>query len=175
MTRVGLTLAAVAAFLAVAAACSEATTGPTVNGPDMLVNDTMDIDSGDLGASPPPASDTGADAALYPDATPGYAPMLEECAACECSTKKGFCFAGGAHFSGAGGSGDGGGDGGGGPAACAMVPADTVSPGCNTLPAACAGTPTCDCVLSAIQTMFECYLVCTPDDGYLLVYCPNGP
>ncbi len=166
MMRTGATLVVVAAAIALAAACSEAT-APTVVAPgDDLVNDSNNTDAAPMPA-PPPDSDAQADASMdtgivYTDGS--YAPMLNTCAACSCSATKGFCFAGGVHLSG-------------GPdaqPACAMVTGSTVEDGCNSLPAACAANPTCDCVLTAVQPQFQCYLVCSPDNGYLLVYCPNG-
>jgi hypothetical protein len=160
---VALTLLAVVAALAVAGACSESST-PTVSPGDDLVDNTNGEDAGMPIPPPPPDTDAQMDAGLYPEGS-SYAPMLATCAACSCDTSKGFCFAGGIHFSGAPEAGP----------ACSMVGGpDATVDGCNALPAACAATPTCGCVLEAIQPQFKCYLVCTPDNGYLLVYCPNG-
>jgi hypothetical protein len=165
MRRLALTLVGALAALALAGACSEAS-APTISPGDDLVDDTNNEDTGPPMPAPPPDTDAEMDAGLYPDGSSSYMPMLGQCAACACTASKGFCFAGGIHFSGAPDAGE---------PACSMVggPDATVN-GCNALPAACAATPTCGCVLEAIQPQFKCYLVCTPDDGYLLVYCPNG-
>jgi hypothetical protein len=179
-----------ALLLSLAAACSNGTP-PAVHPGDDITDNTNEGDTG-IPATPPPSGDSGMDdSSLYDDS--GFQPMLGACSTCSCSTKKGFCFGGGVTFhspplplGGHSDAGDGGGAGDAsedtGPAACPMVSAGTndagqtkIEIGCNTLPAACAATPTCGCVLEAIQPQFACYLVCTPDDGYLLVYCPNGP
>jgi hypothetical protein len=172
MVRVGLSLVVLGSAIAVAVACAEKQS-PTIAPGDDLENDTNDSDA--QPPLPPTApADAQIDAGLYPDGESTYAPMLAQCAACECSAKKGFCFAGGVHFSNPPPSEAGASDA---EAACSMVGGGSagVVNGCNALPSACTANPTCACVLDAIQTQFACYLVCSPDDGYLLVYCPNGP
>jgi hypothetical protein len=159
--RATLTLFGVMLALALFGACSE--TRPNGGPGDDLIDNTNNEETGP--PSPNPAVDSGSmdsSPMNYPDSS--YAPLLTTCAACDCSSAKGFCFAGGTHFVGPSDA-----------PACVMIDASTVGIGCNPLPAQCGPNPQCDCVINAIQPQFSCYLVCTPDPGYLLVYCPNGP
>jgi hypothetical protein len=172
MVGLGGTGAVVAFF-----ACSD-------SGPPTGSGNTLIDDSHHSGDELPPAMDPSpADALpemLYPsDAVAEYAPALDTCAACTCDPATNFCFAGGMHarspFASMDASDEGGegGDAAAATPACPLVSGSTVQVGCNALPPACAASPTCACVLDAIQPQFSCYLVCSPDPGYFRVYCPN--
>src|ERR1700722_13792334 len=145
-------------------ACNESS--PPVNKPgDDTINGTHEPEAGLPAPNPTEDSSTPMDPPMY-DVGTGYAPALDTCGSCSCDMTKSFCFAGGTH----------------GitptdapPPACTLVDASTVQIGCNPLPASCTANPTCDCIEDAIQTQFGCYLVCTPDPGYFLVYCPSPP
>jgi hypothetical protein len=160
MVRAPLVVLFIAAAVAVGGACSNPTKPPNAPGDD-LVNDTNEEEAG------PPQPNQPVDAAPMDSSPPvsadaSYVPMLMACASCNCSMTTGFCFAGGTHMLGPSDA-----------PACMMVAGPAIGVGCNALPAACAANPTCACVIDAIQPQFNCYLVCTPDPGYFLVYCPS--
>lgn len=147
--------------ISLAAACSSSKSTGGDGGVDDLTDDTHHEDAGP-GTPLPPADAGPVDAATT--TYDNYAPALDTCRSCSCPSSSAFCFAGGIHAITPPDAA---------PAACVIVDAGAVEPGCNTLPPACAAKPTCECVIAAIQPSFTCYLVCTPDPGYLLVYCPN--
>jgi hypothetical protein len=163
--RARVVLLTVTLALIVVGACTSQSSNVNKPGDD-LINSTNEKDMGPPMAPPPQDSGAaGMDGPVYDVAT-GYMPALNTCASCSCSESKGFCFAGGTRGVTPTDA----------PApACTMVDASTIEVGCNPLPPSCVATPTCTCVLEAIQAQFSCYLVCSPDPGYLLVYCPSGP
>ena len=170
----------IASSLGAAIACSD-TAKPLGKG-DKFINDTTGQDAASQPPPPPPPPtdapyDTGSDGYMY-------MPQLGTCASCSCDPAKNYCFSGGtikaAHriFAGMGpifGENEGG-EGGGGPPPppCKILDAGTLTDGCIPLPPACAATPTCPCLVKALQPYYSCYLNCSPTPGYLEVYCP-GP
>jgi hypothetical protein len=172
-----ITAFVVVAGIGAAIACSDAAK-PLGTG-DKFINDTLGEDA----YSPPPpqcAPDTGSYEAAAEGG--GYAPALNTCSSCSCDPTKNYCFSGGVlrtavrpFPAGSGGFGepDGAAMAGPPPAPCKILDAGTLTTGCVPLPAACKATPTCDCLLAALQGYYSCYLVCTPTPGYLEVYCPN--
>jgi hypothetical protein len=154
---------------------------------DKFIDDTA---GQDVSAPPPPGpTDSGGDGA------DGYGPTVIACAGCSCDPAKDYCFSGGSGSGtvGEGGSGaddasdgasthrpavplggfgepDGAAEAGPPPPPCPVVAAGAI--GCIPLPTACAATPTCPCLLDALQMQYPaCYLVCTPTPGFLSVYC----
>ena len=88
---------------------------------------------------------------------------LGACSSCVCSPSTSFCFAG-ATLRAAMDSG--------GPVPCTVASGATPQVGCNSLPAACAAKPSCECIIAALQPMYACYLNCQAGSSWL-VYCPN--
>jgi hypothetical protein len=174
--------ARIATFVVVAAigaaiACSDSAK-PLGSG-DKVINDTMGQDASQPQPPPPPA-DAG-DVMTYYDSSDGYAPALSTCGGCSCDPSKNYCMSGGVlkaiqPFPNSAGFGesDGAAEAGPPPAPCKVLDAGALGNGCIPLPTACKTTPTCDCLLAALQPYYKCYLVCTPTPGYLEVYCP-GP
>ena len=129
---------------------------------------------------PPPNPDTPIDASVDANdaSTYGDGAARATCGGCACTPDAHYCF-GGASPRGLdpispneADAGDDGGDSG--PAACPLPPdASTVQAGCNDLPAECAAAPTCECILTALQPKYSCYLVCQVPGPQFLVYCPN--
>jgi hypothetical protein len=166
---------AVVAGIGAAIACSDAAK-PLGTG-DKFVNET---DGEDTYVPPQPTPPSGDGGTTYEGGEDGYAPALNTCASCSCDPAKNYCFSGGVlrevkPFPGSSGFGEPDGAATSGPPAapCKILDAGTLGNGCIPLPAACKTTPTCDCVLAALQSYYSCYLVCTPTPGYLEVYCPN--
>jgi hypothetical protein len=159
-----------------AVACSDSAQ-PLGKG-DTFTNDTVGQDV--YSPAPPQPTDGGGDA----DA---YAAPASPCASCTCSSAKNYCFAGGAlktartivpsHILASGfGEPDGAAEANAPPPpACPILAAGSTSNGCIPLPSACEATPTCACVLNALQPMYACYLDCALGMDSLEVYCPNGP
>lgn len=180
----GLPLACASALtcaLALVAACSD-TKSATGQG-DNVIDDTRNQPRPP--ANPDPPVDASVDTGPLYDANGNYKP-LTACSDCACTPDTHFCFGGGAsrslspQIADAGAASSDAGDGGdGGLAACPLPgsagggEAGTIQVGCNNLPAECAATPTCACVLNAIQPHFQCYLVCHDPGASLLVYCPS--
>jgi hypothetical protein len=141
-------------------------------------NDT----EGEDAYTPPPPYTPSPDGAgdAYPD---GYTPALGTCGSCSCDPTKNYCMSGGTRktarervsypYGGGFGEPDGAGDAAP-PAPCKVLEAGATGNGCIPLPATCAKTPTCDCLVNALQPNYTCYLACSPSPGYLEVYCPNG-
>jgi hypothetical protein len=163
-----------AASMGMALACSDSAQ-PLGTG-DKFINDTAGQDA--YSASVPVTSDAGSDA----DA---YGPALNTCASCSCDPTRNYCFSGGTPralssvpvhiLSGGFGEPDGAAQANiPPPPPCPILDAGTMSNGCTPLPQACEATPTCACVLNALQPLYVCYLVCSPSPGFLEVYCPNG-
>jgi hypothetical protein len=161
-----------------AVACSDSAK-PLGSG-DKFVNDTAGQDA----YSPPPPSspsDAASDADAYAAAAAASA-----CESCSCDPKVNYCFSGEAlrmtfkdpiHVILAAGFGEP--DGAAEakappPPPCPVLTVGSTDDGCIPLPAACAATPTCACVLAALQPLYACYLDCSPTPGYLSVRCPNG-
>ncbi len=157
-----------------AAACVESHPGNQAPG-NTVVNDTHNSDAQPPPPPPPPPDDGGTDGISYDGY--GYsdgAPMVNPCDMCTCDMTTSYCWAGVGRYMGATGGGAEAGY-----PACPLVDAGaatTTTPGCTMLPPECAAMPTCACVINSIQTaifaQYHCYLDCTPDPGYLLVYCP---
>jgi hypothetical protein len=180
-----ITASIVAASLGAAFACSDAAQ-PLGSG-NKFINDTMGMDAYSQ-PPPPPPSDASGDAET--DGGDGYKPALNTCASCSCDPSKNYCMSGGTQKTkrvsfpfGGFGEPDGASSGPP-PAPCKVVDAGAAksggawSPpagnGCIPLPPACVKTPTCECLVDALQPFFTCYLVCSPTPGFLEVYCPNG-
>jgi hypothetical protein len=167
-------------------ACSD-TAKPLGTG-DMFINDTA---GQDVFSQPVPTLDSGADSA---DA---YGSSMNACAACSCDPTKNYCYSGGstasapdgataaadtgtngdsagAHFPlaiplGGFGEPDGAAEAGPPLPACPMVAAGSL--GCTPLPSACTASPSCTCLLGALQGQYStCDLNCTPTPGFD-VYC----
>jgi hypothetical protein len=169
------TLAIVVSCLGAVWACSDSA-APLGSG-DKLVNDTAGMDANSQPPPPPPPGDGAADGA---DGY-GYAPALNTCGSCSCDPTKNYCMSGGTRVKGRtsypyGGFGEpDGAPTGPPPAPCKVLDAGAQGNGCIPLPAACATTPTCDCLVNTLQPMYACYLVCSPTPGFLEVYCPDAP
>ena len=176
VTRLGSRTGALAAFLAVApvavlsAGCTDASRTDAPG--NVVVDDTRDQPRPPANPDPP---SSGSDAAVadagpaYPaDAPDGYAP-LSACGECACAAPGNYCFGGGSPRTARASSA---------PADDAALPACTLAdpggtqPGCYAVPAACTATPTCACVLNALQPRLACYLVCAAGDP-MRVYCPS--
>jgi hypothetical protein len=171
-----MTAFVVVAGVAAAIACSDAAK-PLGTG-DKFVNNTLGEDA----YVPPQPSPPDTDGSSYEGGQDGYAPALNTCSSCSCDPAKNYCFSGGIlrtavlpfpGSSGGFGEPDGSAEAGPPAAPCKILDAGTLGNGCIPLPAACKATPTCDCLLTALQSYYACYLVCTPTPGYLEVYCPN--
>jgi hypothetical protein len=177
----------VAGTLCTFVACSD-TAKPLGTG-DMFTNDTL---GQDVSSPPVPTLDSGA---YNADA---YGSSMNACVACSCDPTKNYCFSGGgstasapdgattaadtgdngdsagAHFPlaiplGGFGEPDGAAEAGPPLPACPIVAAGSL--GCSPLPAACTASPSCACLLSALQSQHStCYLDCTPTPGFD-VYC----
>jgi len=93
--------------------------------------------------------------AAYGQVYDGFAPV-DWCSKCTCPSGT-FCFGGGRGYPAFSG-------------ACASGESSPASVGCVTIPAACAATPTCACLLGAIAGL-TCYPACV-DQGTPLVFCP---
>jgi hypothetical protein len=180
-----ITIFTVAGALATFFACSDS--AKPLGTSDKFIDDTAGQD-----VSAPPAPEPTDSSAYGAD---GYGPTIIACASCSCDPTKNYCFSGGMGTAAAGGdaAADGATDGasahrpafplGGGfgepdgaaeagppPPPCPMVAAGQL--GCIPLPAACTATPTCSCLLGALQAQFPtCVLVCTPTPGFLSLYC----
>jgi hypothetical protein len=158
-------------------ACGDST--PPRGSGDTLIDDSHH--SGDELPPPPDPnpSDAFPETSAPADGPAEYAPALNTCSSCSCNPATAFCFSGGVAKAIVIDAVEGGTEGGAADAAqpaCPIVTdAATPQTGCNPLPAACAAKPTCACVIAAIQPQFACYLVCSPDPGFLQVYCPNPP
>jgi hypothetical protein len=163
-----------AASTGTALACSDSAK-PLGTG-DTFTNDTAGQDAGSL--PPPVSSDASSEANAY-------SPALNTCGSCSCDPTKNYCFSGGTPralslvpihtLSGGFGEPDGAAEANAPPPPpCAVLEAGSTSNGCTPLPAPCTNTPTCACVLNALQPLYSCYLVCSPSPGFLEVYCPNG-
>jgi hypothetical protein len=183
-----ITTLIVVAILGTTFACSDSAAPLGIG--DTVTNDTAGMD---VYAPPlPQQQDSGSDGEA------AYLPTVDPCAGCTCDPTQSYCFAGsssagivaydsgiaagdGATSSGdaraalpLGGFGepDGAVDAGPPPPPCATLAVGSTPLGCTPLPAACATTPTCACVLAALQPQFSsCYLVCTPSPGHIEVYC----
>jgi hypothetical protein len=143
------------------AACST-TTRRTEAAGDTVIDDTRDQPRPPPAPEDPPPEPTDA-AAIYTDAKDDYSPAAI-CNGCACTPDAHYCFGGGTFRAPAEA----------GLPVCPLPEAGAaIGIGCNVLPAACAQTPTCECVLTAIQPAIRCYLVCQPHEGQLLVYCPT--
>jgi hypothetical protein len=162
-----LLVAAIASGAALIYACTSETPPPT--GGDNVVDDTKPTATPTQPLPPPPDGGATPDGYGYdgrsyekPD---GYNP-LGVCNTCACSsagTPPTYCFGGGTGQTTFDGK-------------CADA-ATSAQPqlGCNAIPAACAATPTCSCILTALGK-YPCYLVCGTGGGIasdLSVYCPN--
>jgi hypothetical protein len=164
------------AGVAAALACSDAAK-PLGNG-DKFINDTAGEDTY---APPIPQPTEGGTESGYDSGEGGYAPALNTCGGCSCDPSKNYCMSGGvlktvrSFPAGSGGFGEpDGAMSGPPPPPCKILDAGTLANGCIPLPAACATTPTCNCLLDALQPSYSCYLVCTPTPGFLEVYCPGS-
>jgi hypothetical protein len=165
-----LVFAALAGALAVASgtACTDASRTDAPG--NVVVDDTRDQHRPPANPDPPSLDASVADASpAYPaDAPDGYAP-LSACADCACSPTGHYCFGGGSPRGALASSA---------PAGDAALPACTpadpggTQPGCYAVPAACTASPTCECILTALQPRLACYLVCEPGDP-VRVYCPT--
>ena len=174
-----LTTAAISALLASSTlgGCSESSV-PGGQGND-VIDDTRPEPRPPANPDPPMDAETtdASDAALYADGPPQVT-----CGGCACTPDTHFCFSGGTvrgldttpPKSPADDSADASDGGDSGPPACPLPPdASTIQAGCNDIPSACAASPTCDCLLTALQPMYACYLVCRVPGPQFLVYCPN--
>jgi len=170
----------VAAALAVVPGCNDGP-GPTVAPGNNVINDTHEPDATAPATTYDAGIDTGSGDATVYDATgdAGYSDvvigMIEydaptpsgACASCTCSESTGYCLENGASGTASAGSGG----------ACGVASAGALAVGCNALPAACAATPTCACVLSSMSPSLACVPDCvmqSPEGGtpYIDVYCP---
>jgi hypothetical protein len=84
----------------------------------------------------------------------GDASPYAACVACGCEGGT-YCFGGGRGYPVPSGSCTGGG----------------AAPGCAPLPASCASTPDCSCLVGALSSTLSCYSVCDSKPG-LIIYCP---
>jgi hypothetical protein len=174
------TLVVVASTLGAAWACSDSAQ-PLGSG-NKFINDTMGQDVYTPPQPAPPPADANSDADGNDS---GYAPVLSECASCSCDPAKNYCMSGGVRtadkkasrvsypYGAGGGFGEPDGAKGPPPPPCPILDAGATGNGCIPLPAACAATPTCECLVVALQPLYSCYLNCSPTPGFLEVYCPH--
>jgi hypothetical protein len=161
-------IAAVGA-LGVVVACIESKPG-TVSPGDTVIDDTHNADAQ---PPPPPPPPPGDGAAMYESGTDSYmAGPPPACAStCTCNQAAAYCFLGVSGYNATGG-----GTGDAALPACPVSDAGATATGCDPLPAACAQMPTCACVINALQPgitqQYHCVLDCTPDPGFIAVYCP---
>lgn len=169
---------AITAIAVVCAACGDSAS-PGGSG-NTVIDDTRDqprppanpdtpVDSGPTDGEAPIYDGSLADGAAYQP--------LSACSGCTCSADSHYCFGGGrARAAPTPQARDASAEDGGDaslPACPLPASASTIQVGCNDLPAECAATPRCACVLNAIQPHFACYLVCQPGGDQLRVYCPS--
>jgi hypothetical protein len=122
---------------------------------------------------PPPPPPEDASQPLLDSGLTGDGPVYEKfdadltaCSMCTCEQATSFCFAGATPRAPV--------DAGeGGVPPCTVASGPTPEIGCNAMPAECAATPTCGCILAALQPKYRCYLNCADDGSQFLVYCPN--
>jgi hypothetical protein len=155
-----LALALGAGVLAVSGGCSEST-APSGRGDNVIVDVDAAASQGDNGGG-----DDGAVDEVFARVDSGYAPPpdgyapFDWCTQCACPAGT-FCFGGATGnetFSGD----------------ChpdAGALGATLAIGCYPFPAACASTPTCECLIGAISQDVPCYPVCSITTN--IVYCPN--
>jgi hypothetical protein len=163
-----------AAALALAAACND-TPGPPSGPGDNLVDDTnqdaVAQHTQDTGIVPPQGAVDGSYAdgtILEAGGSTGYmdagSPMAA-CASCTCGMNRGFCLENGVTATvTSAATGDAG--------LCTLASPTSLAVGCNPLPDSCP-TPSCQCLLNAIQPPLGCYPECTSKGGYFDVYCPR--
>lgn len=171
-TRARVTTFVVALGVGAVVACSDSAQ-PIGHG-DKVINDTKGQP-----VSPPLPPPYNPGEGGYDAGEGGYAPALNTCGGCSCDPATNYCFSGGVAKAvlpapeGLFGVPDAG-DAGPPPPPCPILKAGELGNGCAPLPASCTGSPTCDCLLAALQPSYKCYLVCTPTPGFLEVYCPGG-
>jgi hypothetical protein len=169
LLALGLSLPATWLFVACTDTPPPAAPGNVVFDDSMQDAELQNNEDASIQYGPQGLGEAGTDGAYGLDSTygsSGYEDVQSPqsaCSSCKCDMRVGYCLENGPGLTASTAA----------PVSGFCGLASTLSIGCNALPAACASSPTCACVLDAVQPPLGCYPECTTSSGYIDVFCQN--